>query len=513
MAFALISIVVAFFAATPAASAPPVRPSAYSEFTVVTDPTTLETLIGSEDYLYLPAGTYYLDNPIVISRTTPLFLHGANRDSTQLAAQNPGLPLFEIQQASLVNFTNLHLRPTRDFPTLVDVRAILLTNSAPVALELVEVRLRDSVLEVMGPGEIRVQGSHIAPHGYTTAPIVVDHPQADVLIVGGNCSNGGSTPQVISDDQFHVWAKQGRLRIYGTGVQGALGVSDFRIDRASSLGPHVIADVRSEGSNGFPTGLPSTLLTVPPTADAVDVLMKLNSGSWSSSGGASRFADYNGTGTLWMIGNHSSGRAETLVVGTAPGATMVAIGNRLEATDPIQTAGALEIEVHNLYRDDLDSDVKFVSPGVYFADRPPIPEIPDVPIPGPITRPVLDVLLPGMLDVTAFGAVVNDGLDDLAAIQAALDVPGDGRHVYFPAGTYHVSDSIKYNHSTSTVIQSNGGWIAGAGSGVTEIVRIGAGPVFATDGMAYNTIQGLAFRTQAWHRPRNGDRPEHQAVL
>lgn len=484
--------------ASTAAALPGPRPTLYSEFTTVVTPANLETLIGTEDYLYLPDAIYELDNPVVISRTTPLFIHGSNRSSTQLVALNPGLPLFEIQSGGVVNFTNVNLRPTRNFPTQADTRAIVTTNTVALHLELVEVRLGTSVLEITGPGTLRLQGVHIAPGGVTTAPVIIDHPLADALIVGGNCSNNSLAPLVPGNEKYHVWAKRGRLRIYSTGFQGALGEADVRIDEASALGPHVIANVRSEGSNGFPTGLPPTLLTVPPTTEAVDVLMKGNAGAWVTALGASRFADYNGAGTLWMLGNHSSERAEILVSGSAPGATLVAVGNRLEATDPIQATGALEIEAHNLYRDDIDNDVKFVSPGVYFADRPTIPTIPDIPIPPPIARPVADLAMPGMLDVTAYGAVADDALDDLAAIQAALDVPSDGRHVYFPAGTYHVSDAIKYNHATSTVIQSNGGWIAGAGSAQSEIVRIGAGPVFATDGMAYNTIQGLTFRTEAW---------------
>lgn len=478
-----------------------IRPGAYSAFKAVTNSKKLGSLIKSENYLYLPPGIYRLDNPIVISRNTPLFIHGANRSATQLVARNPEKPLFVIEKANLISFANVNLHPTREFtsPTSrVDSRAILMNNTENVTLELLEVMLRDSVLEVNGPGEVRMQGVAVKPHGYTTAPIVIDHPEADVLIVGGNISNGSPSYRLTSAERYHVWTKRGRMRIYGTGVQAALGLSDFRIDAASPLGPHVIADVRSEGTNGLATGHVSTLLTVPRTKEPVDVLMKLNSGAWPASE-TSRFADYNGTGTLWMIGNHSSGRAKALVVGDAPKATVVGIGNLLQTKDPIQMIGAKEIAVHNLYRDPTDKIVKFASPRASFANRPPIPTIPNIPIPDPILRPIVDVPMHGMLDVTAYGAIPNNGLDDLAAIQAAFDVPRDGRHVYFPAGTYHVSDSIKYNHSESKTTQAIGGWIAGPGSEITKIVRIGGGPVFATEGMAYNTVQGLTFQTKSWN--------------
>lgn len=47
-------------------------------------------------------------------------------------------------------------------------------------------------------------------------------------------------------------------------------------------------------------------------------------------------------------------------------------------------------------------------------------------------------------NVTTFGATPNDGLDDLSAIRAAIDAAhiAGGGVVYFPAGTYEVSDSL-----------------------------------------------------------------------
>lgn len=46
-------------------------------------------------------------------------------------------------------------------------------------------------------------------------------------------------------------------------------------------------------------------------------------------------------------------------------------------------------------------------------------------------------------DITAFGAIANDGVNDLAAIQAAISAASPGDRIIIPAGTFHVSDSIR----------------------------------------------------------------------
>ncbi len=44
--------------------------------------------------------------------------------------------------------------------------------------------------------------------------------------------------------------------------------------------------------------------------------------------------------------------------------------------------------------------------------------------------------------ITSFGAVANDGRDDRAAIQAAVNASGPGDIVFFPGGSYDLSDEI-----------------------------------------------------------------------
>lgn len=54
-----------------------------------------------------------------------------------------------------------------------------------------------------------------------------------------------------------------------------------------------------------------------------------------------------------------------------------------------------------------------------------------------------------VLNVLDYGAVADDGLDDTAAIQAALNAYDSGhRIIYLPDGTYHVSDTLEWPDET-----------------------------------------------------------------
>ncbi len=60
---------------------------------------------------------------------------------------------------------------------------------------------------------------------------------------------------------------------------------------------------------------------------------------------------------------------------------------------------------------------------------------------------VAEVVFPrdsGVVNVTDYGALPDDGADDTAAIQRALDEHPSGNHVfYFPAGTYLISETLR----------------------------------------------------------------------
>ena len=85
----------------------------------------------------------------------------------------------------------------------------------------------------------------------------------------------------------------------------------------------------------------------------------------------------------------------------------------------------------------------------------------------------------GVLDVMAFGAKANDTGDDTAAIQKALDAfPNGNRIVYLPAGTFVVTDTLRWpkgeggNGEKRTILQ-------GAGMALTKIMLPANTPGFA----------------------------------
>lgn len=59
------------------------------------------------------------------------------------------------------------------------------------------------------------------------------------------------------------------------------------------------------------------------------------------------------------------------------------------------------------------------------------------------------------VSVTNFGAVPNDGRDDLGAIKAAMNASAAGDTIFFPAGTYHVSDQL-YTKGSRTYLGADG---------------------------------------------------------
>lgn len=71
----------------------------------------------------------------------------------------------------------------------------------------------------------------------------------------------------------------------------------------------------------------------------------------------------------------------------------------------------------------------------------------------PVESMTVDDLRTGVapvIDVRAHGAQGDGETDDYAAIQAAVDAAGDQAVIYFPAGTYHISDAITASDTSLT---------------------------------------------------------------
>ncbi len=280
------------------------RPATYAEFYTGIVPSAdpnangaaLAAAVGAHDYIYLPRGKYALPNPVVIARDTPLFVHCADRMFTHLVAQDPSQPMFVVVNAPLVNLTGCLVDPTNTIhfsPSTAELNSVAIrtVNALPIQLELQDLFAVHTQFEFAGPGSYRVQNCSIGGRGVVRASITLDHPLADLLVFGGGMSNGPWPSRV--GEAYHVWQKRGRFRIYSAGTGGGLGPADFRIESRSELGPHVIANVRSEGVNGDlnETGAISRLVYVPPTSEAVDIVIKNAEGAWIT--GPGRFSDDN----------------------------------------------------------------------------------------------------------------------------------------------------------------------------------------------------------------------------
>jgi len=506
------------------------RPTSYAEFDdsiAPGDAAALRAAItgGQRNYIYLQRGYYVLDNPVVIDRTEPLFIHGVDRLSVILVAKNPTQPLFLVRNAPLLNFAGVHFWPSGSAAETLNARAIATVNAQPVTLELQDCSIDRSTLEFAGPGSYRVQSSNFVPLGRVRTPLLIDHPGADVLVFGGDGSNG---PEWLRTDAYaHVWQKRGRLRIYATTFEGGLGPADVRIETASTLGPHVLANLRSEGVNGAlqGSGAVSRLLYVPRTSKRVDVLLKSNGGAWDTGPATPRDARlncklvaYNGAGTLWLLGNRAEGACgRHLVEGDAPQATIVSVGNLISSPQPFPVRAARIISAADAYNNYMWSGLSTNPRTRWIPDgsTPPklasyadVPQPPQDVLPPALERPVMTAALPGMIDVKSapYRAKGDGTSDDTAAIQRALDADCDAvipKALYFPAGTYRIRNTLYLNHHSGGSCRGRsrrGGWIAGAGSGRTILLMdpgVKKG-VFATDGLAYATVQGIAFKTWAW---------------
>jgi hypothetical protein len=90
-------------------------------------------------------------------------------------------------------------------------------------------------------------------------------------------------------------------------------------------------------------------------------------------------------------------------------------------------------------------------------------------------------------DVTP-AALGNGQADDTAALQAALDLPGDGRSVYLPAGTYRITGSLVWNGPRLGCL------LIGHGRD-TKLVWDGpeGGVMLRSNGCAYSRFVGLSW--------------------
>jgi hypothetical protein len=532
-------LLLALFARVQPAAGEVTRPASYAEFDTSiasSDGKALKAAVesGAKAYIFLRRGRYVLDNPVVIDRDTSLFLHGSDRTQSILIAKNPALPLFVVKRAPLVNFAGLSFFPTQDSRDTSNARAISTENMQPLAFEMLDCSVGLSTLAFQGPGTYQIQAPMLGPGGRVRAAIWVDHPDADVFVFGGDASNGPERLHTDGDFAF-VWQKRGRVRIHATTFEATLGQADVRIESGSALGPHVIANVRSEGASGAlaRSGASSRFLYVPPTAEKVDVILKANGGAWDTGPPSSPAArlncamvSYSATGTVWLLGNRIDGWCgRRIAEGQAPDATIVSIGNLISSPEPFSLGAKRIISANDLFNHAFWTGGDQTNPVVRWIPGPDatrklgaqtgVPPVPEDVLPPALTRPRMTSALPDLIDVRsgAYGAKGDGTTDDTRAIQRALDAQCDRqtpKAIFFPEGTYRITDTLYLNHHAGGNCHGAfpyGGWISGAGSAST-VIRMDPGikkGVLASDGLVAATIQGLTLKTWSY---RAGDPDE-----
>lgn len=423
-------------------------------------------------------------------------------------------------------------------------------SPVPVQLVLSGTRMFESRVLVERAGNYRLQGAWFKPNGHVDAPIVIDHPDADLEMIGGGSLH---LPfQILPYESLagpfhHIIQKRGRVQVYGALFNAVFGNADIRIESAAANGaPHVVAAVRSEGINEQEVPFFGALVYVPPTDQAVNVLMKANDAGWGGPGfcrtttieANGHLIDYNGKGTVWLLQNGGPRSLGALAVGDAPDSTIVAIGNDSYTSSILPITSSNKIFFGNVYnyRDAADCTLgdlccapytRLVNPTKTAQDYASIPEPPTVSIPDPILRPLVDERMPGMFDVTQppFNAdpSAGAGQDDTAALQAALnaamrggDCDGSGTSscyggVYFPAGSYEITSPLKWYHQDQGADfllgrDSNGNqintlrplgrtFIAGEGPATTTIENTQGGTVFEASFLSDSTLKDLTFKT------------------
>lgn len=507
-------------------------PSSYDDFVALDKYDSLNDAIKKEKYIIIPAGTYEIDNPIIIHRDRPLYLLGVARQRVKLVAKDLTKPLFIVEKAPFFQCAYLSIGPTTVSAVTkvinIDMRhehhGFVFKNTTPIHMAFQGLCLRESAIKVAGPGTFIFRGMRSSGLGVIPYGLMIDHPEAQVFLRGGvGMSRGTPFNDAYMENNHVIWKKRGHLEMSTVGGEQN-GKGFVRIDTPSPRGADILNHVRSEGVKLHEAGSQtiiqgkSVLLYVPPTDEAVNVLIQCSKtrSKPTDPPGLHTYANYNGAGTLWLLGNHSKEGIGTLAEGQADNATVIAAGNTfLGNKHPLEMTAHKKLAVHNLIAiskrlalDGISQDPdkpnfkvdNNIEQGLTLND---FPEALKPPAPAPLPKvkilhwkntPPSNLLV----SVKQFGAKGDGKTDDTQALQRAIDA--NGWQLYFPAGEYVITRPLGLNNTALSDVQHKkaGGWWAGAGSDKTIIKNIAGGSVFVTQGIAFYKFEGMTFQTKPY---------------
>jgi hypothetical protein len=459
----------------------------------------IQTIINTNRNVYFMPGTHNIGT-LVVNGWVGGTIWGAGRMGTTSLNGN-----IVFSNSTNVTFGNLNVNSSGG-------SAIRTTGTGNASIKIISVGANagptGTAINIQAPGEVIVQGT--TGNGNDIG-IDINNPNALVYVVGGN----------YAQNRIHIRQQFGHLDARSIGFQQVSGNEDIQIMQPSPLGHHVIDGIRTEGSSAPGAYTPQlAFLRVPSTTDAVNVVLR-----GATLAGVIRYADFNANGTLGLVGNtHYFGSSNwtnipSPVTGSTPAGTgrLLSWGNRLGLS---YMPGVNPFNVNTLNVTSMGDLWQLNNPGDYSAHfNEPITQASmqaagktppakitfikklsdtssaDIPVVPPIkiaTVPTITNLGSLMTNVTSYGAIPNDGIDDYAAIQKAVNAVRDrynARPLYFPAGRYELSQPVFLDH-----FPSGGFW--GAGQDKTVLVSTTGLGVFKSDSIGYSTFVDIGFENK-----------------
>lgn len=449
-------------------------------------------MLNRKQDLYFKPGVYNIGS-LQINGWQSGLIWGAGRITTQL---NGSITIRGSKGVTIGNFS-INNNVAKD-AAILDVTGN--SNCTITFLNILASAGKDgTALQLQAPGAFQIQGCNLKS---SDVGLQIAHPQAIANVFGGN----------LQYNRIHIQQVRGHLEGRAFGMQGNKGDADIVIQSPSPRGYHLIEGIRSEGNNGSSPA--EMLLKVPQTNAAVNVALRAN-----TLGSMVHYADYSANGTLLLLENvnypgpedkssvgvtaHSTGRSNVISFGNkyglsydaAPGPFVIGTGTVVQSMGDLwmlrNTTDYRKPFNEPITKAALQAAGKTMPAGLSFLSTvdSALVQLPDFSAYQLAAGPRIANLSELMLNVKNFGAVPNDGKDDRAAIQRALDAAEKGgisEPLFFPAGKYELSEPLFLDH-----LAGGGFWGEGADNSVL-VSTTGKGAI-VSDGAGYSTFVDMGF--------------------